>query len=165
MLTASASLATSARAVQTVIGLGSLLASGWTHSAIRAQLVAGRWRRFGRAVLLHNAAPIAVERHQIVLVNAGPRRVTAFTAAEMAGLEGWEREPTHILVPGGTSVPALRGFPRRVHYTSRWDPTEHLTGRPVHRVAHALVLAASTFAKPRPACGILAAGVQQRLVR
>jgi hypothetical protein len=52
-----------------------------------------------------------------------------------------------------------------VHYTSRWDPTEHLTGRPVHRVAHALVLAASTFAKPRPACGILAAGVQQRLVR
>lgn len=156
----------SARYMDTVASLDTLLASGRTYSAVRAQLDAGRWRRFGRAVLLHNAEPTQLERHQVVLLNAGPRAVwTAFTAAEMAGLGGWARETTHVLVPGGTSPPRLRGFPVRVHYTSKWNPSDYLGARPAHRTAPALVLAASTFARPRPACGILAAGVQQRIVR
>lgn len=110
--TASASNGLSAGLMQTVASLDGLLASGWTYSAVRAQLDGGRWRRFGRAVLLHNAEPGQLERH-----------------------------------------------------TSKWNTSEHLGARPVHRTAPALVLAASTFRHPRPACGIVAAGVQQRIVR
>ena len=51
-----------------------------------------------------------------------------------------------------------------MHYCGDWEGIERLAGRPLHRMAPALALAASTFAQPRPAVGILAAGVQQRLV-
>lgn len=115
-------------------------------------------------MVLHNAVPTALERRRIALVNCGPRAVlTAFSAAEELGLHGWERDTTHVLVPGGTHVLRVSGSPVRVHYTGAWDVAEHHAGR-THRAAPALVLAAGTFAMPRPACGILAAGVQQRLV-
>jgi hypothetical protein len=67
-------------------------------------------------------------------------------------------------VPGGTHVTRVPGLPTRVHYVGRWAANELLTGRDLHRAAPARVLAASTFARARPACGLLAAGVQQRLV-
>src|SRR5207344_1710344 len=104
------------------------------------------------------------ERHGIALLNCGDRALlTAFTAAEMHGLRGWERPTTHVLLPAGTRVCGLVD-PVRLHYTGDWTRVDHLSGRRLHRCAPALVLAASTFGHPRPACGILAAGVQQRLV-
>jgi hypothetical protein len=149
----------------TVTSLDDLLAAGWTHSAIRSQLAARRWRRVGSAILLHNAEPSTAERHDVVLANSGPRcAFTAFTAAESWGLDGWERDVTHVLVPGGTHVPTFAGFPRRVHYVGRWRPDSIVPGRRLHRPAEALMIAAATFERGRPACGVLAAGVQQRVV-
>jgi hypothetical protein len=52
----------------------------------------------------------------------------------------------------------------RLHYVGDWSRVEAVPARRLHRCASALVLAASTFTHPRFACGILAAGVQQRLV-
>jgi hypothetical protein len=142
-----------------------LAREGWSESAIRAQLRARRWQRQGRALLRHNAVPGPAELRRIALINCGPRAVlTAFTAAEELGLAGWQRETLHVLVPGGTHVRRIVGVALRVHYASRWDPEEHLQARRLHKIAPALVTAAGTFLKPRPACGILAAGVQQRLV-
>lgn len=138
---------------------------GWTSRAIQAQIDAMRWRRFGRAILLHNGAPTEEERHRIVLLNCGPRSVwTAFTALQFAGLTGWERETTHVLVPCGSRPVRLPGMPMRVHFTGAWDPAEHLAVRRLHRPADALLVAAATFHTARPACGIVCAGVQQRLV-
>jgi hypothetical protein len=53
----------------------------------------------------------------------------------------------------------------RIHYTDNWQPSTMNAMRRLHRAAYAATLAASTFVNPRPACGILAAAVQQRLVR
>lgn len=144
--------------------LPSLRAQGRTESEIRAHVRAGRWQRFGHAIVLHNAEPNRRDVHRIVLANCGRRAVlTAFTALEEQGFDGWERDQTHVLVPGGTHVRCVPGLPTRVHYTSHWDEEQHLVGRQLHRVAPALAHAAATFRNPRPACGILAAGVQQRL--
>jgi hypothetical protein len=148
-----------------IVGLAELRGMGWTSSAVRAQFDAGRWRRFGRAVLLHNGAPTEAERHRIVLLNCGPRAVwTAFTALQLAGLTGWERDTTHVLVPCGSRMPRLRDLPFRLHFTSAWDTAQQVVARRMHRPADALIVAATTFRSARPACGIVCAGVQQRLV-
>jgi hypothetical protein len=52
----------------------------------------------------------------------------------------------------------------RVHYIGEWNAADVLAIRDLHRIAPALVVAAGTFVGPRPACGLLAAAVQQRLV-
>lgn len=139
---------------------------GWTVGALRSQLDARRWQRVGRAIVLHNGPLQPEERRQVALLNCGPRAaLTGFTAATELGLTGWERESVHVLVPGGARITRVPGIPLRVHYTGDWDAVDLLRGRGLHCLRAALVVAASGFAKPRPACGILAAGVQQRLVR
>lgn len=165
MYTSSAGRSEPSGAGDVVTTLPALRARDWTDSGVRSQLRARRWQRAGRAVLLHNGAPTLPQQRRIALLNCGPRAaLTAFSAAEEHGLRGWERDTTHVLVPGGTHVVRAVGVPVRVHYTGSWDRCELLGQRRLHRAAHSLVLAASTFARPRAACGILAAGVQQRLV-
>jgi len=116
--------------------------------------------------VLHNGTLTRRERFEVVLVNLGPRAVlTAFTAPEDWGLSGWEREPVHVLVPRGARIRRVNGIDVRVHYTDRWAVSPRHDGRALHRPAPAAVLAASTFTNARPACAILAAVVQQRLVR
>ncbi len=115
-------------------------------------------------MVLHGGPPTPAERRGIALLNCGDHALlTAFTAAELHGLRGWERPTIHVLLPAGTRV---RGVvrPVRLHYTGDWTRVDPVPGRRLHRCAPALVLAASTFAHPRPACGVLAAAVQQRLV-
>ena len=142
--------------------LRSLVDDGWTVAAVRAQLDARRWQRLGRAILPHNGPPTARERRTAALVTLGPRALlTSFTSLEEAGLSGWEREPVHVLVPRGARIRRPPGLALRIHYTDDW-PAEHIRR---DRVGHAAVLAACSFATTRPACGLLAATVQQRLVR
>jgi hypothetical protein len=149
----------------TITTLALLLASGWSRSAVAAQLRARRWRRIGRAIALHNGVLSDAERRRAALLNCGyPAALTAFTAAEEFGLRSWERPRIHVLVPGGTRVTRPAELDLRVHYVGEWREGDVLAIRDLHRAAPALVLAASTFAKPRPACGLLAAGVQQKLV-
>lgn len=147
-----------------VTTMAGLRAAGHTESEVRSHIHAGRWQRHGRAIVRHNAQPTRREIQQIALANCGARAVlTAFTALEELGLEGWDREEPHLLVPGGTHVRRVPGVSMRVHYTASWDEQQHIAVRRLHRAAPALCLAAATFRRPRPACGILAAGVQQRL--
>lgn len=150
----------------TVADVRQLVADGWSRSQIRANVDANRWRRIGRAIVLHNGEPSQRELGQVALVVLGPRAVlTSFTALDVWGLEGWERDPIHVLVPRGARVARPDGLPLRIHYTDHWRPETLHNGRGLHRAAYAAVLAAASFARPRPACGLLAAVVQQRLVR
>jgi len=152
-------------AYDTVATAARLRCWGWQPAAIRAQLAARRWQRAGRAIVLHNGPFQPDERRHVALLNCGPRAVlTAFTAAEEHGLAGWERERIHVLVPAGARVVRPTGSAVRLHYAGNWAATPTLPARRLHQIAPALLVAAGTFAKPRPACGILAAGVQQRLV-
>lgn len=150
---------------QVVASIPALVGRGWSEDAVWAQLRARRWQRIGRAVVLHNGGLSEAERRRAALVNCGsPAVLTAFTAAEEFGLRSWERPRIHVLVPGGAHVTRPGVLNMRVHYVGSWSEAEILGVRDLHRAAPALVLAASTFSRPRPACGLLAAGVQQRLV-
>jgi hypothetical protein len=154
------------RHIPAVADIRNLFRAGLTSDEVRGHIRANRWQRFGRAVVLHNGAPSTAELRQAALIVLGPRAVlTAFTALDEWGLAGWEREAIHVLVPRGARVVRPTDLPLRMHYTGTWAPGTMNEGRRLHRPAHAAVLAAASFARPRPACGILAATVQQRLVR
>lgn len=150
----------------TVVSVDDLLRQGWTYSAIRRQIDARRWQRIGRAIIRHNGPLTVTERWRAALIVLGPRAVlTSFTGLQSLGLERWTRDPIHVLVPRGARVRRPAELSLRVHFTDRWD---ELAGRFRGRrdgPAHAALLAASSFRLPRPGCGLLAATVQQRLLR
>ncbi len=132
--------------------------------SIAAQVAARRWQVCGAAVLLHNGEPTREQRWLVARANCGPRAVlTSFTAAEDWGLRGWEREEVHVLAPAGTARPDVRGVV--LHRTGRWSAARVVPARGLHALEPALVVAAGSFRTPRPACGLLAAAVQQRLTR
>jgi hypothetical protein len=135
---------------------------GWEH--IAANVRADRWQLAGAAVVLHNAELNDDDRRQVALINCGPRALlTSFTVAAAFGLVGWEREQIHVLAPAGTRRPDLPDLV--LHRTGQWDRVQRHPLRRLHSLAPALVLAASSFARPRAGCGLLAAAVQQRLIR
>lgn len=139
-----------------------LLRMGCSRRSIDAGLAAGRWQRVGRAIVLHNGAPTRHERWRAAVLNCGPRAVLAsFSAAELLGLSGWERDESHVLAPAGVPAPCVRGLPIVMHRTTR--PVDAVHGGYSQPIAPALVLAAGGVSCARSACGILAAGVQQRL--
>ncbi|HZZ95859.1 MAG TPA: hypothetical protein VFE19_02505 [Jatrophihabitantaceae bacterium] len=148
----------------TVNSLQTLQRQGWTRSGIRAQLEARRWQRVGRAVVGHNSVLTDEEKGRAVLLNCGPRAaLTAFTAAEVRGLTGWHRDEVHVAVPAGARICRPEGIAIRVHWTGNWGAVAGAARNGLALLPYAVVAAAETFPKPRPACGILAAAVQQRL--
>ena len=153
-------------AFATVLPLRALRRTGWTESGIRSQFDARRWQRVGRAIVLHNAELTPDERNVAALINAGPRSLlTGFTAAFAYGLRGWERPWTDVLVPAGARIRRVPSLPVRVHYTGAWESVRTNRSRWTEALAPALLRAAGTLAGPRAACGLLAASVQQRLLR
>ncbi|HEY2271971.1 MAG TPA: hypothetical protein VGH30_04310 [Jatrophihabitantaceae bacterium] len=166
MLTNAAAATTEfARASDTAVStVPDLVRDGCTRSEAAAWLRAGRWHRFGKAVVLHNGELTREERGRVGVLNCGPRAyLGSFSAIESMGLKTWERDEVHVLAPSGVPRPRL-GEPHIVlHHTADLAPVDVLEIRRCQRIAPALVLAASSFTNPRPACGILAAGVQQRL--
>jgi hypothetical protein len=136
---------------------------GFSATQIAAQLAANTWHRVGPAIVLHNATPTLKQLHRICLLNCGPRSLlTSFTALERIGLRGWARAEVHVLAPGGVPRPAVPGL--RLHRVGTWSRVRS-EGAHLHQRADALVLAASSFARPRAAVGIIASAVQQRLVQ
>lgn len=141
-----------------------LAAAGVTRSALVANLAADRWRRHGRAIVLHRGPLSRDQRWRVALINCGPRSVlTAFTAAELAGLTGWERDEVHVLAPTGSRPPRHCTIRIRLHRSEVW-PVATAGRIRSQSLAPALLRAAGTFTSARPACGILAAAVQQRLL-
>jgi hypothetical protein len=120
----------------------------------------------GNAVVSHNSALTRPERWRAALINCGPQSLlTAFSAAEASGLTGWERDEVHVLVPRGARIKRVDEIPLVVHHVHEWDMVRRHAVQPWQRLAPALEVAAGSFDGPRPACGLLAAAVQQRLIR
>lgn len=137
--------------------------------AVEVMLTAGRWRAHGAVVLAMHNGPLAVQQRLWAAVfNAGPvAALAARTAAAEYGLTGWEAECIEVLVPRGAAVPAGLGIDVKVHESRRFTSADIHPGRqPAQvRAERALIDAAVWCSSPRAACGVLAAGVQQRLTQ
>ena len=140
-----------------------LLERGFGSAHVAAQLAAHAWHRIGPAIILHNATPSLEQMQRICLINCGPHALlTSFTALERIGLRGWSRPEVHVLAPAGVARPAIPGI--RLHRVGDWARVT-VEGSCLHHRADALILAASSFARPRAAVGIVVSVVQQRLVQ
>jgi hypothetical protein len=140
--------------------------NGVTPARIRAQLRAGRWRRWGYAIVLHNGPLTRYQRWHVALAHAGPRALlTGFTGAEAARLRGWERDAVDVLVPAGTRLRHGCPVAVRLHHRRDWPAAARHPRAPLHAAPEALLVAAASLASVRAACGVLAAAVQQRVVR
>ncbi len=150
--------------IPAAIGYTELVESGISESRLRAQLAARRWTRFGQAVVRHNGPLSHADRCSVALINCGPRAVlTSFTAAQAWGLRGWERDEIHVLAPRCTRTPPDLGFRIRLHRPFEWAHVESNGSRQLDALPCALIVAARSFDTARPACGLIAAAVQQRL--
>jgi hypothetical protein len=157
-----------------VVGVGAVLRY-MTTEALRWRVASGRWQQPCRGVVVAHSGPLTEkQRLWTVALWAGPDAALAgLTAAGLDGLIGFEDRkpairPVYVLAPVGRSV---RRQPDRipvvVHYsTMLGDVDVHPLRRPRRtRIARSLVDAAAWMATDRGARAILAAGVQQRLVR
>lgn len=139
-----------------------LNAGGVSRQQQAAELADGRWRRAGLAIVLHNGPLSADQRRRVAQIHAGPCAVfTAFTAVELLGVKGWERDEVHLLVPAGTRARAGCPVPFTMHMHGA-APIRRAGPRAIEALPDSLVRAAGTFRTARPGSGLLAASVQQR---
>lgn len=142
-----------------------LRSHGLTQARIDAQLAADRWRRHGFAIVLHNGPLSREQRWHVARLHAGPRALlTGFAALESAGLKGWQRDVIDVLAPLGTRLRRGCPAPIRLHCRRAWADVRQSQHAPVQIAAQAVFVATSALEAPRPACGLLAATVQQRLL-
>ncbi len=142
---------------------------------LRWRVNSGRWQRPGRGIIVAHSGPITLRQQLwVALLWAGPGAALAgLTAAALDGLEGFSgREGStdriHLLVPAQRSVrKEPPGWPVAVHYSTMLGPGDvHPLREPRRtRMALSLVDAAAWMGSDRGAQAVLAAGVQQRLVR
>jgi hypothetical protein len=150
-----------------VVRRDQLAAAGLSHHVVDSMVAAGRWRARGSViVLLHNGPLIRKQELWAAILNAGGiAALAARTAANDNGLVGWDAECVEIIVPKGHLVPSGLGVDVKVHESRRFTEADLHIGRALRqvRIERALVDAASWSRRPRTACGLLAAGVQQGL--
>jgi hypothetical protein len=143
-----------------------LLEAGLTRAEVDAQLDGRRWRAISSTVIvLHNGPLIQAQQWMAAVLTAeAPTGLAGRTAAQAAGLVGWGVAPVHIVVRRGAKVNPIDEFSIKVHESRRFTAAD-LIERTPRRVSteRALVDGAVWSTHPRTACGLIAAGVQQRL--
>jgi hypothetical protein len=142
-----------------------LNALGMRWDAVERQIRAGRWApRTPRVVSTFTGELTVEQRRWLGVLHAGPRSMLGgLTAGARHGLEGWGRPEVTVIVDDELSfeeVDGVRFFRSRRPFEILKDPKP---GIPSCRLEHALLLWAGYDAPLRPAYGVLAASVQQRL--
>lgn len=140
--------------------------------ALRWRLESGRWQQPCRGVVVAHSGPLTdMQILRVAVIWAGRGAALAgLTAARLQGFRGFDEkaDSIHLLLPAArTAREARLPFPVIAHYS------RHLTSRDIHparqppqtRIARSLVDGAAWMATDRGAQAVLAAGVQQRLVR
>lgn len=149
-----------------VMSYEQLRVAGVSDALIRRRLRAKRWRAASSVVvILHNGPLTRRQSFSAAALSGGDVcGLAAWSAAEEAGLAGWVRPTVHILVPKGSKPISLDGVEVKVHESRRFSAGDLLSAWPPRvGIERALVDAAAWTHAVRPACGILAAAVQQRL--
>lgn len=147
-------------------------------AALRWRLMSGRWQRPCRGVVVAQSGPLsATQQLWAALVWGGDGALLAgLTAARLDGLRGFAEPGIHLLLPAASQVrkTPLRAPPSAplpepvVVHRSRWLQVSdvHPARQPPRtRLSRSLVDAAAWAATDNRARAVLAAGVQQRLVR
>lgn len=152
-------------------------ALGWmSRQELRWRVTSGRWQRPCHGIVVAHSGPLTEpQRLWAAVLWAGQSAVLAgLTAARLDGLQGFADlgaatdRPIHLLVPSSRSVRRKPpGLPLVVHYSLALGPADvHPMRQPPRtRTARSLLDAAAWMATDRGAQAVLAAGVQQRLVR
>lgn len=147
-----------------------------TRDALRWRISSGRWQQPCRGIVVAQSGPLTeIQVLRIAVLWAGPGAALAgLTAATLDGLSGFAdrgqraERPIHLLVPAFCPVRRARpSLPLVVHYSRQLgdDDIHPLRQPPRTRIARSVVDAAAWMASDRGAQAVLAAGVQQRLVR
>lgn len=135
--------------------------------AVRWRVACGWWQRPCRGVLVAHSGPLTVrQRLWVALLRAGPTAALAgLSAALLDGLLGFEPAATYLLLPHGRQLTGSAGVV--VHRSGLLGEADvHPVRRPRRtRLPRSLVDAAAWATSDDRARAILAAGVQQRLVR
>ncbi|WP_375487931.1 hypothetical protein [uncultured Jatrophihabitans sp.] len=139
---------------------------GLTPGRVDAAVRAKRWRTVGRHVVVLSNAPLSeLQRHWVaVLLFGKPAALAGLSGAAAAGLKGFEPSRVHVVVSHDTHAGAPGWI--QIHESRRFrsgDISEG-AGPPRTGIARCLIDAATWSSRPRRACAILCAGVQQRLV-
>jgi hypothetical protein len=142
-------------------------ALGIDRHTVRHQVAAGRWQLpTPRVVVLHNGPLTSDQQRWVALLHGGRGAALAgLAAAEVDGLAGYPPSTIDVLVPPDGRVPP---YPPMTIHRSR-----HLDAADVHplraprrtRPARSIVDAAVWATSLDRACALVAAAVQQRLVR
>lgn len=160
-------LAELANRQQGVVRREQLHVVGLSRHVVASMLDASRWQALGQTVVVMHNGPLLHEQELwAAVLNAGPlAALAARTAATEYGLTTWEPDCIEIVVARGRLVPPGLALAVKVHESRRFTATDIHTARaiPMVRVERALIDAAVWSTRARTACGVLAAGVQQRL--
>lgn len=145
-----------------------LLEIGIDQHFVRAQVRAERWRMVSDVVIATVTGELS--RAQLMwagVLHAGPgSAVAGRSALELAGLEGWTEDDVHVSLAKSHGLQPLPGVdfretrrPSGLFVTTR----SAVRGLPAWRPAPAALLVSGYDLDPRPAYGLLAATVQQRV--
>jgi len=142
-----------------------LARAGFSEHHVRAAVAGRRWQTVGRSVVvLHNAELANEQRLWVaVLLPAKPCALAGLSGATAAGLRGFAPDRVHIVVPHDTHTRLPPWV--RLHESRRFTAGDvgDAAGPPRTSVARSLIDGASWSERPRRACAVLCAGVQQRL--
>lgn len=155
-----------AAAQHDVVSRRHLTELGISRHRISSQVRARRRRLVGRRVVVLHRGPLPMAARQwVAALHGGDRAaLAAWTAAQIAGLTGFETHSVHLVVPRGTLVPHLPGLV--VHESRRLLPADlHPVALPRRvRAARAVLDAASWSSSARLGCALAAAAVAQGIV-
>jgi hypothetical protein len=146
-----------------------------SENELRCRIAARRWQRpCNGLVVPHSGSLSDKELLRVALERCGPRAVLAgLTAAKLDKFKGFDAKPVaevpvYVLLPPGAKRPAA---PLALTIITRYskflaDEDVHPARQPRRtRIARSLVDAAAWMRTDRGAMAVLAAGVQQNLVR
>lgn len=152
-----------------VVTRGQLADLGIGHSGVATRTAQGIWIDLGRVVVLQSGPLTQLQRWWVGVLHAEPGAVLALaSAAKAGGLSGFEEHEVHVAVEHGREVDDLvhPDITVRVHQTRH--VSSDLAGRrqPARQtVARSVVELASGAASDARTRALIAASVQQRLVR
>lgn len=141
-----------------------------TPAQLRWRVSSGRWQRPCPGVFVSHSGPLSHDEELWVsILWAGDgAAVAGLTAAYLDGLTGFPDDRIHVLLPDTRQVrkppPGLSVCVHRSRSFSAGD-VHPVRTPPRTRIARSLVDAASWMGTDRGAQAVLAAGIQQRLVR
>jgi hypothetical protein len=144
-----------------------LRALGVGADYVRNQIRAGRWQSWGRRVVALTTGPLSPEQVKwLAVLDGGPDCVLAgLNALERYGLTGFPSDRVQTAVPKDGSPTRHDLFVRRECRRLHAGAVHPGKRPPTMRLDVAIVDALQTMTSPLRGCALLAALVQQRIVR